>query len=552
MQPEEIYSLLAELTSYPEETAWIEFKLGRGSITNEQIGEYISAMSNGATISNQPFGYMAWGVEDQTHRLIGTDFTFQGAKNGNQDLELWLRNLLFPKISFTIHDCKVEDKYFVILKIPAAVGEPTNFQKKPFIRIGSNKTDLRNFPDYIRQIYNSLKDWSAEIVGKASISDLDPEALQLARSKYKERNSKLVSEIDKWEDLTLLDKAKITINGRITRTALILLGKEEASHYLLPAVAQITWKLDTDEKAYEHYGMPLILSTTSVLHQIRNFKYKFFPENELLSTTVNKYDSKVILEALHNCIAHQDYNLNSRILVTEKSDKIIFSNTGSFFEGKPDDYCLGSKTPKKYRNPWLAHAMVNLNMIDTLGYGIHTMYLEQRKRFFPLPQYNLQVSSEVELTIYGHSIDEKYSKLLLQKTDLPLSTIILLDRIQKNLPVPDNEIKLLKSEGFIEGRKPNYIISETIARQSGQVSTYLKSRGFDNEYYKKLLFEFIQKNKNGVNKQEIRELLLNKLPDRLEEKQKLNKISNILGELKRESKIINTGSDTKPCWKSII
>ncbi len=552
MQPEEILLLIKELANHPSETTWIEFKLGKGSISNEQIGEYISAMSNGAAISNQSFGYLVWGVQDQTHKLVGTDFTFLGAKNGNQDFELWLRNLLFPKISFTIHDCKIEGKYFVLLKIPAAVGEPTNFQKKPFIRIGSNKTDLRNFPDYIRQIYNSLKDWSAEIIEKASISDLNPVALQLARNKYKERNPKLIEQIDKWDDLTLLDKAKININGKITRTALILLGKEEASHFLLPAISQITWKLDTDEKAYEHYSMPLILSTTEVLHQIRNFKYKFFPDNELLSTTVNKYDSKVILEALHNCIAHQDYNLNSRILVTEKSDKIIFTNAGSFYEGKPDDYCLGNKTPKKYRNPWLSHAMVNLNMIDTLGYGIHTMYLEQRKRFFPLPQYNLQITSEVELTIYGHSIDEKYSKLLLQKTDLHLSTIILLDRIQKNLPVPENELKYLKSEGLIEGRRPNYIISETVAKQSGQVSNYLKSRGFDNEYYKKLLFEFITKNKAGVNKQEIKDLLINKLPDRLNEKQKMVKISNILAELKKESKIINTGSDTKPCWKPVI
>lgn len=550
MQKEELHRLIIELASHPVETQWIEFKLGKGSISDEEIGEYISAMSNGATISNKSFGFLVWGVEDKTHKLRGTNFTFRNAKHGNQDLELWLRALLDPKISFTIEEFEHDNKHFVLLRIPAATGEPTHFQKKPFIRIGSNKTDLRNFPDYIRQIYNSLKDWSAGIIEESSISDLDHEALKVARNKYKERNPRIIDEINTWDDITLLDKAKITIGGKITRTALLLLGKEESSHFLLPSIAQITWKLESDEKAYEHFGTPYILSTTKLLHQIRNFKYKFFPDNELLATIVNKYESKVILEAVHNCIAHQDYNLNSRILVTEKSDLIIFTNAGSFYEGIPDDYCLGNKTPKKYRNPWLSQAMVNLNMIDTLGYGIHTMYLEQRKRFFPLPQYNQQPSDEVELTIYGHSIDENYSKLLLQKTDLPLSVVILLDRLQKKLPIPEEQIKILKSDGLIEGRKPNYFISEYIAKKTSQLSYYLKRRGFDKDYYKKLVFEFIDKSKAGVNKQEIKDLLWNKLPEFINDKQKTNKISNILSELKRENKIFNVGSDTKPCWKS--
>lgn len=87
MQTEELNSLLSELTSYPAETQWIEFKMGKGSITNEQIGEYISAMSNGATIRNKPFGYMVWGVEDGSQSILGTNFSFTNAKQGNQDLE---------------------------------------------------------------------------------------------------------------------------------------------------------------------------------------------------------------------------------------------------------------------------------------------------------------------------------------------------------------------------------------------------------------------------------------------------------------------------------
>ena len=353
MRIEDLHILLEELTAHDTETQWIEFKLGKGSITNEQIGEYISAMSNGATISNQPFGYLIWGIDDTTHEVKGTNFYFTTAKQGNQDLELWIRNLLHPKINFEIFEFEYQNKNVVILRIPAAKAEPTHFKKKAYIRIGSNKTDLRNFPEYVRIIYNSLEDWSAKIIENASINDLDEKAIKVAKIKFKEKssNTSFYNQIDDWDTQTFLDKAKITINGKITNTAILLLGKEESSHYLLPSIAEITWKLETEEKAYEHFSCPLLLNTTKVLQKIRNIKYKFFPDNELLATTVDKYDTRTILEALHNCIAHQDYSLNKRIIVSEKIDKLIFTNAGSFYEGNPDEYLTGEKTPEKYRNP---------------------------------------------------------------------------------------------------------------------------------------------------------------------------------------------------------
>ena len=138
MRNEELYQLLESLIAHPIETQWIEFKMGAGSITNEQIGEYISAMSNGATISIQAFGYLVWGVHDDNHEVKGTNFCFTTAKQGNQDLELWIRNLLHPKVNFEIFEFSYHGKDVVMLRIPSAKGEPTNFKKKPFIRININ------------------------------------------------------------------------------------------------------------------------------------------------------------------------------------------------------------------------------------------------------------------------------------------------------------------------------------------------------------------------------------------------------------------------------
>jgi len=533
-----LQQLLEELTAHPNETEWIEFKMGAGSITNDQIGEYISAMSNGAAIRNKPFGYLIWGVGDGSHTIKGTNFNFSTAKQGNQDLELWIRNLLHPKINFEIFEFQYNDLNIVLLRIPAAKGEPTHFKKKPFVRIGSNKTDLRNFPDRVRIIYNSLEDWSAGIITGASLQDLDHDAIQVAREKFKEKSSKATyySEIDSWDDRSFLDKAKVTINGQVTKTAILLLGKEESSHYIQPAIAEITWKLETEEKAYEHFSCPLLLSTSRVLQHIRNIKYKLFPDNELLATTVNKYDTRTILEALHNCIAHQDYLLNSRIIVTEKVDQLVFSNAGDFYEGNPDEYSGGNKTPERYRNHWLSQAMVNLGMIDTLGYGIHSMFLSQRNRYFPLPDYSLSTQQNVILQIYGHSIDLNYSKILIERKDLPLSHVVNLDRVQKKQSITPDAVNILRKEKLIEGRKPNYFVSASVADVTDDRATYIRNKAFDDAHYQDMILAYLNEFKK-CSRGEIEALIIPKLSDILTDRQKKDKVKNIIQTMRKDGRI---------------
>jgi ATP-dependent DNA helicase RecG len=551
MQETDLNNLLSELCSQPREQQWLEFKMGKGSITNDEIGEYISAMSNGATIANQLFGYLVWGVEDGTQAIKGTNFSFTNAKNGNQDLELWLRNLVSPKINFEIFEFKSGDKPIVLMRIPAATAEPTQFKKMPYVRIGSNKTDLRNHTNFMRMIYNSQEDWSAKTISNANINHLDPAALKVAREKFKEKSIKasFYQEIDNWDDATFLDKARITVDGKITNTAILLLGKDESTHLLSPSIAEITWKLDTEEKAYEHFSIPFLLTTTKVMQNIRNVNYKFFPDNELNSITVPKYDTRIILEALHNCIAHQDYSLHSRIIVTEKIEKLIFTNAGSFFEGNPEDYSAGDKTPKRYRNPWLTHAMVNLGMIDSLGYGIHTMYVGQRSRYFPLPDYVQSDGSQVVLQIYGHSIDENYSKLLMERKDLPLSQVVLLDRLQKKLSINEAAATTLKKAGLIEGRKPNYFVTASIAEATNDKSTYIKNKAFDKGYYKDLIIEYLKKY-NKATRAELDALLMDKLSNILDDDQKRTKIRNILYEMSKKDMVIHNESKStiNPIW----
>lgn len=551
MNNEELIILVDELRALPRETEWVEFKKGTAT-TNERLGMYISGLSNSACVKNQDFGYLIFGIDDVTHEVIGTNFNFKTAKEGNQELELWIKRNTIPTLNFEHYVCQYNPNVRVeLFSIPAAKGEPISFMNYQKIRIGTSLTDLKNYPDLIRIIYNSQIDWSAKIIDNASIDDLDPIAIANARIKFKEKNSNKpwFGEIDSWDNAKFLDRAKITINGKITNTAILLLGKEVSAHYISPAVAQITWKLDTEESAYEHFEIPLFSTVNEVIKRIRNVKYKFFPDNQLIATEVQKYDSEVILEALNNCIAHQDYGRNSRIILVEKVNKLIFTNAGGFFEGKAEDYCEGNLTPQKYRNKFLANAMVNLNMIDSLGFGISKMYRSQMKRFFPLPDYTHTTANEVVLEIYGHTIDVNYSKLLIEKKDaLSLTEVVLLDRIQKGMNITEDAAKLLKKNQLIEGRKPNYFISSHIAEATNQKAKYIKNRGFKDEHYKKMVLDFISKYGKAT-KEEIDNLLLDILPDILDEGQKKNKVRNLMYAMHKRDKIIeNKGTTRNPLW----
>lgn len=547
MDNQELINLIDDLRALPKETEWAEFKLSTIK-PQERLGDYISGLSNAACVNNKAFGYLILGVDDNDHSVKGTSYKFKNRKQGNEELEFWIRRYLSPSIRFEYFECNYDATHKIeIFRIPAAVGEPTNFQGKASIRLATSLTQLKDYPLYAKHIYNSQEDWSAKIIERATIDDLDPKAIQLAKEKFKEKQAgkSFYKEIDDWSNDLFLDKAKITIGGKITNTAIILLGKPESTHFISPSVAQITWKLDTDQKAYEHFGTPLFLSINDVLKQIRIVRHKFFPNNQLIATEVLNYDAEVILEALNNCIAHQDYSYNSRILLTEKANKLIFENVGSFFEGKADDYLLGKKTPDKYRNKFLAEAMFNLNMIDSMGYGIHKMTKSQYQRYFPLPDYTKSKRDEVVLEIYGNAIDENFSKLLIEQiNEINLTEVILLDKVQKGQPITKEASILLKKKNFVEGRYPNLHISANIAAVTGDMADYMKQKGIDDSFCQQIILDYLKKFKMAK-RAELEAVLLDKLPDVLDIQQKKNKVKNNLQTLKKQGLIAPEGK----LWK---
>ena len=540
---DQLREMLSEFRQMPSETEWLEFKEAKTSFSFDELGRYFSALSNESNLKHKQSGWLIFGVKDKPPRaIVGTHYRRDRSslENLKHEVAQQTNGITFQEI----YELNLPEGRVIMFQVPSApAGIPTSWKRHFFGRDGESLAPLSIHElETIRNLVGHV-DWSAELCPQATFSDLDVEALRVAREKFlaKHRQARFGEDIEAWDTPTFLEKAKLTRNGQLTRTAILLLGKPEAAHHLNPHPAQITWRLDTEEEAYEHFGPPFLLSVEEIFRRIRNIKFRIQPFNQLIPVELTKYDAKILLEALNNCIAHQDYSLNARIIVTEKVDRLILRNVGGFYDGTVEDYVLRERTPERYRNPFLTQAMVSLNMIDTMGLGIRRMFLEQRKRFFPLPEYDLTEPTHVQMTIYGKLIDENYSRILMEEQDLSLAEVILLDRIQKNQSVDRPLATELRKRKLVEGRYPNLYISATVARTTGQKAEYTRHRAFDNQYYKDLIIRFIEQHKQGSS-EDFRILLLDKLSDTLTDRQKRDKVRNLLQELVREGRIVNRGS----------
>jgi len=129
--------VLSELIALPKETEWVEFK--HNNSNPKEIGEYISALSNSATLCGKTNAYLIWGISDKDNAIVGTTFKPKQERIGNEELENWLLQHLNPKIHFQLIEIYVSDMLISIIEIPQATHTPTQFQGVDYIRVGSYK-----------------------------------------------------------------------------------------------------------------------------------------------------------------------------------------------------------------------------------------------------------------------------------------------------------------------------------------------------------------------------------------------------------------------------
>ena len=543
----DIQAILQHLRSQGYENELVEFKEAKNQYDFDKLGKYFSALCNEANLKNKPIAWLVFGIKDKDKSIVGSEFRKNRADLDSLKAEI--ANHTTGRLTFIeIHELTTFEGRVLLFEIPAAPkGIPISWKGHYYGRDGEelNALNLEEVERIREQARN--EDWSAGIVDEAVLSDLSTEAILKARESYRRKNQHLISEIDSWEDGTFLNKAKLCIKGKLTRTAILLLGKPESEHFISPATARVSWILrdkDNIEKDYQHFTCPLLLNAEELFKKIRNLKYRYIPDGTLFPEEVEQYDPYIIREGLNNCIAHQDYTLNGRIVVVEYEDgKLVFVNAGSFIPSSIEEVVIADAPEPFYRNPFLVEAMINLNMIDAIGSGIKRMFTIQRKKYFPMPDYEFN-NNKVKLTITGKVIDINYARKLASMPDLSLIDIILLDKVAKFKKLSGSEIKNLKNKGLIEGRKPNFHISITVAKVIGEQADYIKQRGIDDEYCQKIILEYLDKFGEG-RKRDFEKVLLEKLPDVLDESQKKNKIKNNLQKLRIQGIILTNGKTWK-------
>ena len=548
---EEVKNILLSLIKN-NENEYVEYKEAKTNFDFNELGKYFSALSNGANLLGKQYAWLIFGVNDKTHKFVNTNYR----KNGNlNSLKSEITQSTNDNMTFMdIYELEIDNNRVIMFKIPAALGIPTTWKGIAYDR---NNESLVPLNDSKRNtILSTLNiDWSRQIIEELTVDDLDKEAILKAREQFKKKNENksIANEIDKMDDLTFLNKAKVLLNGKVTRTAWLLLGREDTNTYVENYIPTITWKLQegTNVIDYEHFTIPFIITMDKASAKIRNLRYRYMPsQTSLFPKEVDKYDINILRELLNNAIAHQDYRRCGRINIIEMKDKVMIINEGSFIPKSVDTLIVDEGyVPPYYRNPFLAQAMVNLNMIDTAGMGIRRSFEKLRERFFPMPDYDLSEANRVKVTIYGKIIDEKYSKILLENTDLSLVEVMLLDRVQKNIMITKEQSDLLRKNKLIEGRYPNIYVSKDISEIVDDKVSYTKKSGFNDQYYKDLVLKYI-KDFGSITKKDLDELLMGKLPDYLDKDQKKRKIKylvNICLQTK-ENKVKNIGTNRYPIW----
>lgn len=532
------------------ENECVEFKKAENNFDIDILGKYFSALGNEATLKNKQYSWIVFGIDDKTHKLTNTNFY---SDNNFNKVKKQITDNTTDNIGFIeIYEFMRNGKRVIMFQVPAASGTPINWKGFPYGRNGESIAPLTS--NKIEQIKATANyDWSRQVIEGATIDNLDRDAIRVAREQFKSKykGKSIANEVDNLSDIDFLNKVKLTLNSKITMACMLLLGKNEDDYLMNGYTPKMTWKLYDDFNVidYEHFGIPFIVNVENLKSKIRNLRYRYMVnDNTLFPNEVDQYDNYILRELINNCIVHQDYKLRGNINVMEYKDKLIITNEGNFIPETIENVLKDGFSSPYYRNQFLANAMVNLNMIDTVGSGIRRVYDIQKKKFFPMPDYDLSNDNRVIVTLYGKIIDEKYSKILFEKTNLDIDKVMLLDKVQKGFEITKKQSDYLRKENLIEGRYPNIYISSDIAKITGEKKDYMYNSGLENEFYMKMIIKYLE-NYGSASRKEIFALLNDKLPKSLDNKNKISRVRYLLDTLKKNGKIYNDAKSGGSCWK---
>lgn len=408
-----IKNIIMELLSLPNETEWVEFKHNNGN--PHMIGEYISALGNSATLLDRPKAYIVWGINDETREIIGTEFDYRKTTKGNEELEAWLSRMTSPRIDFKFYETEINGKNMVLLEIPHAEKQPIKFSGEEYIRIGSNKKNLKEYPEKERALWKAFDDTPYELRNAKENVALDELfSLMDVPSYYEKMGSTLPKNKKKVLDDFVNEKfVKRNDDGsfNITNLGALLVAKnlsdfDELSHKSI----RVIWyrgnnKLDTIREKVFNEGYVISYS------EVVDYVLTIIPQEEVIEDSIRKtklgYPEIAIRELIANMMVHQSIEQKGTSPMVELyKDRIEFSNAGSPLI--PIDRIVD--TVPISRNENLAGFMHRCGICEERGSGFDKIVNETSKNTMLAPKIENQSDKFTKITMYLKAPFELISK----------------------------------------------------------------------------------------------------------------------------------------------
>ena len=396
--------LVRELCKLAQETEWVEFKVSYSE--PQRIGEYIAALANAATLHGKAHGYLLWGIEDSTHTIVGTNFTPAATKKGNEPLESWLLQMLRPRIDFRFHEAMVDGHLVVLLEIDRAIYQPVSFEGTEFIRVGSTKRKLQDFPEKERALWHLFDRISFEdsvaaerLSGEEVLLSLDyPAYFDLLEAPLPDGRDAILDALRR-DRLIELGKAG---GFNITNLGSMLFAKRlsEFPHLKRKSVRVIQYHgKDRTNTIREQEGSR---GYASGFEGLINYIDGILPANEIvekaLRRTVTMFPELAIREIVANALIHQDFSItgagpmieifDDRIEVTNPGEPLV--DTQRFLD-----------TPPISRNETLASLMRRVRICEERGSGIDKVVSEVELYQLPAPLFEVPPGS-TRVVLFAH------------------------------------------------------------------------------------------------------------------------------------------------------
>lgn len=391
----ELLGILSELRKLPRETEWVEFK--HNNAEPEEIGEYLSALANAAALTGKVQAYLVWGVDDKTHEIVGTTFNPASTKVGNEELESWLLRLLSPKINFRFHVLQADGLPVVLLEIGVAFRQPVQFKGTEFIRVGSYKKKLKDFPEKERELWRVFdripfeKEIAAEnITAEEVLKLLDyPAYFDLLTLPLPEGRDGILAALSA-DDMIVRGKGG---KWNITNLGAVLFAKRLADFRSLSrkAVRVVLYKGESRvETIREQEGSR---GYAAGFEGLIGFVTNLLPSNEVIGQALRKqvpmFPELAIRELVANAVIHQDFHLTGTGPMVE-----IFANRMEITNpGLPlvqTERFLDS--PPRSRNEALASFMRRIGVCEERGSGVDKVVFQTE--FYQLPAPLFETSDE--------------------------------------------------------------------------------------------------------------------------------------------------------------